>query len=614
MMNRWLLSSLRNGSVPIRNKLFVKLIMLILIPNVFFLLFIQILSSQQVENKTKEINNILQILQNATHREVQFLMDNVRSITNQIIIDPQIQQILTKKVVKQTEGDSYLTQERLRVILSRYRLGWNHVFSIVIITPDKQAYLTSFDRYTIKPADLEQSKLVQEVFDSSQTGIAWSSRDALTKDQKMITMARKIYSVDRPQDIIGYVLVNLSLDSIREAFETYNYYEDMIFGMMNGSGNQTLLYQDGQIIGDNKSIFGKSTRIEEGITNLSWGGNKWRTSTKRSEEDLYLFVGLDEDYIAEQITQFRNSLYYAFALFLMVSILLSIRGAQIITRRLNILVQAMRRFGQEQWGTRVEPKGNDEIRMLGDKFNVMASQIEQLLIDLNQEQRLKRLFELQVLEYQINPHFLYNTLDSIHLLSLENNETKISQMVNGLSRLFRLILSKGKEMIPIEQELEMVRIYLNIQKIRFTDRFEFQFFLEPGVASYPVAKLILQPIVENAIMHGIRKLRVPGVITIIGRLEDDDVVLEVADNGVGMREEHIDTLKALLLTDVLAEDVITSSGYGLKNVDSRLKLTYGGHYRMSIHSSVEGNSGTIIQIRIKELIMRKKRDEMIRAE
>jgi two-component system sensor histidine kinase YesM len=613
---------LTQGYKTLNRRIFFKLVLLIAVPNMLLVLMINQLMEKQIEQKIEELNNTLLVLEHATNREIGALFNDVTTLTNQILIESEVQRILSasrKAFIEKanlpvgfineqnTLFETYDNQSVMRDLLSRYRLVRNNIFSIAVIDMNKRIYLNTSENYQIYPEDLNNSVLLKQVSSPDQEGLAWSVNDALTKNADMITIARKIYGTNQPENVVGYVMVNLSLDAVRNSFETYNYFGDMIFGMINKTENTWMIY-------DNKQISGGYGKLDldlqntQGLplSNTSYNDKKWRTVIRNLAMGDRLFIGLNTQYIDKQSVQFRNNLYFGYAFFLILAIFISLTGAKVLSQRVALIIKGMRQFGQEKWGTRIHLKGKDEIRIIGDTFDTMAARIEELLYDLQEQQRLKRLFELRVLEYQINPHFLYNTLDSIHWMALDNNQPKISEMVNGLSKLFRIILNKGKETNTLQEEFDMVGIYMNIQKIRFEDRFDYEILLSSEVSSYPIGKLVLQPLVENSIIHGIRRLRSKGRITVKGWRMDDDVVIEIADNGVGMDTEQVKKQSMLLNSELMEEGVITSAGYGMKNVDSRLKLMFGDEYGLTISSDGGENEGTVIRIYVKEAAMMEK--------
>ncbi|MEG0833876.1 MAG: sensor histidine kinase [Christensenellaceae bacterium] len=231
---------------------------------------------------------------------------------------------------------------------------------------------------------------------------------------------------------------------------------------------------------------------------------------------------------------------------------------------------------------------DDEIGSLNKNFDNMISQIHELMLRIKSEERQKRKAELNFLQAQINPHFLYNTLDSIVWMA-ETNHKDVVKMTESLAKLFRLSLSKGKEIIKIRDEVSHVENYLIIQKMRYTNKFDFKIDVEEQILDMQTLKLILQPLVENAIYHGIKNTRHKGNILIKGRLVMDNVLLQVMDDGAGI--EH--TKAAMLLSDD------SKKGIGIKNVDERIKLYYGEQYGLEINS--ERDIGTVVDIWIPAL-------------
>ena len=191
-------------------------------------------------------------------------------------------------------------------------------------------------------------------------------------------------------------------------------------------------------------------------------------------------------------------------------IVLSICIAQWITKPLKNMKKTMVRYGAGDFSARVSVKGKDEIAAFGHLFNQMAEQISDLVKRIKTEEDQRRRRELQTMIYQINPHFLYNTLDSVSILARRNKDAQVADIVTNLSRLFRLGLHQGRECVTVRDELSHVTYYLKIQKIRFEEYLDWKIEAPPEVLDYKTMKFILQPIVENAINHGIRAKGVPG--------------------------------------------------------------------------------------------------------
>ncbi len=208
----------------------------------------------------------------------------------------------------------------------------------------------------------------------------------------------------------------------------------------------------------------------------------------------------------------------------------------------------------------------------------MVGRIGELMEQIIHEQEQKRRGELEVLHAQIHPHFLYNTLNSVVRMAGSGKSEDVITMITSLSKFFRISLSRGKHIITVQEELEHIRNYLIIQKIRYKNKFEFEINADPDVMGCPTLKLILQPIVENAIYHGIEYMVDEGLITITAGIEDGKVLIQVKDNGVGIPPDKL----ASLLSG--APGTGEGSGVGLRNVHERIRLYYGADYGLTIES------------------------------
>jgi len=239
----------------------------------------------------------------------------------------------------------------------------------------------------------------------------------------------------------------------------------------------------------------------------------------------------------------------------------------------------------------IDAQSEDEVKRLSKAFNMMVKRIQNLMEQIISEQEAKRKSELKALQAQINPHFLYNTLDSIVWMNENKDYAGVTTMVVALSQFFRISISRGKELIPVSDEIEHIKSYLTIQKIRYKNKFTFNIDAQPEALGYKTLKLILQPIVENAIYHGVEQLYDEGIINIRVSVEGETVLFQVIDNGYGIKP---DILKNILnRKDGSKSD---HGGVGLKNVNERIKLFFGELYGIEIFSTLD--VGTTVNIRI----------------
>ena len=235
----------------------------------------------------------------------------------------------------------------------------------------------------------------------------------------------------------------------------------------------------------------------------------------------------------------------------------------------------------------------DEITELGMSFNIMIGKIRELLDAKVREQENLKKAELRALQAQINPHFLYNTLDTIIWMAESKKTDEVVQIVSALSNFFRISLSKGKDWIAIREEIERTRSYLTIQKMRYRDIMDYQIEVDDAVANYTILKLILQPLVENALYHGLKNQRRRGAITIRAKQKnEDEVLLQVEDDGVGIPPEKLARITAMMNDN--SDEIRFERGFGLDNVNKRIKLYYGKQYGLSINS--EYQTGTCVTL------------------
>ncbi len=279
-------------------------------------------------------------------------------------------------------------------------------------------------------------------------------------------------------------------------------------------------------------------------------------------------------------------------LVLVTAILIGILFSKVFAQPAKRLTGAMEAFEKETEDFQfVTVRGTSEISALSDSFGHMVVRIQELMEQVRQEEITLRKTELNALQAQINPHFLYNTLDSIAWMCEEDRTKEAVEMVNALARLFRISISRGHELITLEKEVEHAKSYLKIQNYRYKNQFAYEFDVEESCLSYLCNKITLQPIIENAIYHGIDRMVDEGYIKICIREEEMAIRMTVTDNGVGMSEEQCQ--------EILHREAGDRTGIGIKNVNDRIRIYFGEEY--GLHITSELDEGTCVEIRIPKL-------------
>lgn len=264
-----------------------------------------------------------------------------------------------------------------------------------------------------------------------------------------------------------------------------------------------------------------------------------------------------------------------------------------IAKPIRQLCGVTKQISEGDFSVRAATTTKDEVSQLSESINEMSEHLEIMVHQIKEDERKMRYAELRLLQEQINPHFLYNTLDTIIWLIEGNSSEQAVDMVMSLSAFFRLVLSHGQEFITIKDEERHIRSYLEIQQVRYHDILDYEIAIAPELYPYEILKLTLQPLVENALYHGIKYKRAKGKIVISGFLEQGEenrICLFVEDNGVGMEPEELERLQK----EITKPCKETESGFGLANVNERIRMNFGMEYGITITS--QKGEGTKVQV------------------
>ena len=354
-----------------------------------------------------------------------------------------------------------------------------------------------------------------------------------------------------------------------------------------------------------------ASRIEQNLKD----GDKYEENIEIWENDVQIVTYLVRETILQfiyyelqdlrearaQINEFYTSMFTyiiiaAIAVGLLV-VFISYYISQSITRPVRELSKATEKVARGDLSVRAGiDTGSSEIAVLSESFNEMIDRISRLLDQVRTEQESLRRAELELLQSQINPHFLYNTLDTIVWLAEAGDQARVVSMVGSLSKFFRASLGQGKDQVTVKDEIDHVRSYLEIQQVRYQDILDYSIDVPQEVYDSPVPKITLQPLVENALYHGIKNKRGRGRITITGKSENNCVYIYIEDNGMGMTQDRLEKVSEKMNDPDLfknAED--KGDVFGLSNVNERIKLMFGTRYGIHIDSVYgEGTTVTIL--------------------
>lgn len=394
-----------------------------------------------------------------------------------------------------------------------------------------------------------------------------------------------------PGEQAAWVSLDLSFSSISSYINNVSIGQRGYCFLMDKAGNivyhpqQQLLYaglkseQIAALAGMQDGTYANDTVI---YCAASVAGSDWRV----------VGVSYVDELVNRNVTEMIHLSMVLAVVVLAAAVLTSWLLSRLLGRPLRGLTAAMESFETDADHFTYRPVGGTrEVQELSDSFGHMVLRIQQLMSTVREEEVNLRKTELKALQAQINPHFLYNTLDSIAWMCEQGRNAEAVRMVHALARLFRISISKGHELIPIAKEIQHAESYLQIQKYRYKNQFVYAFDVDPECLNYYCNKITLQPIIENAINHGLDLLVDEGEINVRVRQDGDDIVFYVQDNGVGMTPEQLRT--------IMQRDPTDRTGIGIKNVDDRLKIYFGKDY--GLHITSEPDVGTCVEIRMPKL-------------
>ena len=424
---------------------------------------------------------------------------------------------------------------------------------------------------------------VQNLFDDLSYRYYW-----------VVSLSRTVELNRNGNSLLGVLLVDMNYSSIEQLLEKAN---------TDTSGEYVyLMASDGEIIYHPKQNLihtglyqennSKAAGYEDTTVEEVFQGEKRLVTVKTISYTGWKLVSIvPMKSFSMGMTGMRNLVVLLVALTVLAAVILNQMVSARISKPLRRLNDSVKEWEAGNMNPDIYIGGSMEVEHLGKTLQSTVSQIHQLMEDIVVEQEDKRKSELDALQSQINPHFLYNTLDSIVWMITGERYDDAVFMITQLASLFRISLSKGKTVIRIEDEVKHAQNYMNIQKIRYKNSFEADFQMEEGIMDGCIVKLVLQPLLENAIYYGMEYMDGEGEIHVRGYCKEGDVYLEVEDNGLGMPEEE-----AAELLNGKEKPHKHGSGVGLINVHSRLKLRFGEKYGLIIHSCPD--EGMLVQIHI----------------
>ncbi|MBJ6362678.1 sensor histidine kinase [Paenibacillus sp. GCM10012307] len=541
--------------------------------------------------------NLLQSYARHHNQSAEALSDEIakwrkeyESLMLRIFGDPLVQRFLNVKEWKQT-AELFTLSSDVRNRLVAYGDSGEFARSIFIMNND---YRISGSTAISPKLTVNLINMTEKVNEADGSSIWFNGYDEGT-----IVIARHI--MDNRYDLnrkIGYMFILLDKQEVLNMFEQFILDEGQQFAVFD---NEHQLDISSTTNWDPR-MFVSGVGTAAGYSVFQSGSDKYSYFTIHLN-DWNVATWMLESKINEPI---RNVLIaFAFVTFtlLIFTIVMVVFISHRITRPLQQLQSGIKHLGSGQQ-IQIPILRNDEIGQVANKLNMMSDEIAVLIEKNREEQEKRRMLELQTLEYQINPHFLYNTLDSVYMLARKYGDSRIRDIVTSLSRLFRIGLNQGQEIISVEAEVMHVSHYLKIQGIRFEEQLHWEIDLDEEAGKQHIIKFLLQPLVENSIMHGIRQQCRQGTVTVRAAMDKNRVVLTVSDDGQGMTAERLAEVRRSLereeIEDSWSASTMEKGGFGLRNVHQRIRLHYGSSYGIELSSELGKGTTAVIRLPVQQ--------------
>ncbi|AKA68322.1 sensor histidine kinase [Clostridium scatologenes] len=388
----------------------------------------------------------------------------------------------------------------------------------------------------------------------------------------VVSMSKAIID-KKTGDCIGVILIDMKLDVIKSVIESIKPGKTGFVYILDSNGEIVYAPVNPVVYRIKKQWFLDKTN---GIIIKSIKNKNYELMDIDSQYTKWKTVGVFP--LDESLKAMTYIKYYSLIIAIVTLILagiLAIIFTKTIVNPITKLRRLMKKTEEGNFDIQFNSKYDDEIGQLGNSFNNMIREIRNLIKLVHIEERNKRKAEINILQSQIKPHFIYNTLDTIQWMAQEHEAEGVVEMVGNLTNLLRIGLNNGDEIIKLKYEIKHVESYLTIQKVRYEDKISYEIDVDESILENNVIKLILQPLVENAIYHGIKEKRGKGKIIIKGSIENEKIHIKIIDNGIGIRKDKLREINNLLKEKDSSKRKI---GYGSFNVNERIRLNYGEEY------------------------------------
>lgn len=519
------------------------------------------------------------------------LYEKSDEVTAECITDDSVQQSLKAKGLENVEKNA----------LSKYfaYIDLDDVAEYCYVDNKRNVYTKSYSNITYE--EFEESGFGERL-SGNYAGTEWFfTEDTLFgTGESALFVGRMVRSMDYAHEP-GMIFFKMNDQFLKKLMESKEAMEETAVGIMDSSGRFCM-----QNFPSHFSLSGEDEKklkslAESGKSGIISQGQRLETGIlqayRQRESGLTIFTIVPNSVLTSGLNQILLVLIGIYVLVMLIAVGISLYFSRVFTRPIQKISREMENFDGKDFSHKLDIHTDTELDKIGHSYNEMLANIEQLVGEIKKQEKELRSSELHVLINQINPHFLYNTLDTIYMLARINGEEKTMKMIQALSSYLRLSLSKGSDIVTVADELENVKSYMEIQQIRNADLFHYEIDCQVEASKRWILKLILQPLVENAIKHGFDDIFEGGLIRIEVKEVSDRLSLTVYNNGTAMEQEMVDKINALGKTPIVELKNCFADqkhGYGIINIMTRLRLKYGEDVKFEYEVQGDGTKCRIL--------------------
>lgn len=551
-----------------------KLLLYSIILNVVVILIFLFIVAEVINSERKAMESQYTSVTEKLAANFEKFYEQMNNMTEELIMDTYIQNSMTKEYMTIDERES------LKEIIS-YKINDSVMYYFYV---SNKGIVYSNKNVALKKAEFEESTLYKSLEeDYSKLHFVWSGEGIFGVEGNHLYVCRNVQNIENVQEeeklyfLIGEEAVLDILSEETGLEQVYLIFSDTgelcCSRTANGDAVDEMMLQSIQdIIKDNELAY------EEDIMYMVTSEDGLFCGSYHAATGFTIATFISRKSMNQILWETIRWVGVVLLVDIVVASVLSFYFSRRFSKPIQKIANTMVHFDNESLEHNITIATNTELDQIGNAYNTMLGRISELMDTVRKKENEVREREMESLLYQIHPHFLYNTLENIYMMARINKQEQIMIMVESLSKFLRVTLSNGREYISVRQELEHVRAYMEIQRIRNSDLFSYGISCDESLYSYIVPKMFLQPMVENSIKHGFADIMEGGYIHIGVSIQDDKLVMEVRDNGCGMEKETLQRMNALLQAGESEWEVSSekaSGGYGIGNVVRRLKLKYG---------------------------------------